>query len=269
MKTVCYVIMFLMLCINPSANAETYFFAGTSFPSLLEKTADGNFRGLATDIARTITERLGHTIVIDLYPWKRAQLMVKTGKADVLMPPYKTPEREKWLDFSELPILLDKTFFFVRPGSSFDWKGDYSLLRGQRVGIVFGWSFGPNFERAKDFVSIDYAPGIDLCFKKLLANRVDMVPTQRREAFASFKRLGLTDGQKPIAIFPELSVNFNYFGFSKQRRKALSVFKKEFDRIMIQMKENGELSRLLKKYGLSDFYAAEGKKTDVRNNAVK
>lgn len=251
MKTACFVFLFLLFCLR--AHAETYFFVGHSYPLLVEETENGDFSGLAADIAISITEKLGHTVKIGLFPWARAQRMVKTGEADVLMPPYKTPEREAWMDFTEIPFHRNKTVFFVRPDSTFTWDGNLASLRGKKIGMSLGWSFGAEFERAKDFVIIDYSPTIDSCFKKLLAKRVDMVPTQHREANASFERLGLTAKQKPVGILPEVSFNDHYFGFSKQKHKELLEFKKGFDRMLKQMKESGELSRLVKKYGLSGF----------------
>lgn len=250
MKTICVVLMSLMFCL--SANAETYFFVSSSYPSLAEETENGDFQGAAVDIARIITEKLGHTIKIGLYPWARAQKMVRDGEADVLMPPFKTPEREEWLDFTDIPFHSYNTVFFIRPGSTLTWNGEVSSLKGKRIGMSLGWNFGAGFEQAKDSLTIDYASSIDLCFKKLLAERVDLVPTQQPEAEASFKRLGLTDDQKPIAILPEVAVNYQYFGFSKKKQNELAAFKKDFDRMLKQMQENGELSQLLAKYGLSD-----------------
>ena len=249
MKTLCLIFTLLLVCIN--ANAETYIFAGSEFPLLSEKTEDGDFRGIAIDIARTITEKLGHTITIRYYPWARAQHLVKTGIADVLMPPYKTPEREKWLDFSEIPFSPDKTFFFVRPGSRSAWNGDFSSIKGKKIGITRGWSVGPDFEQAKHILLIDYASDLDQCFKKLLANRIDLVPTQYRQARVSFKRLGLTNAQEPVRILPELAINYNYFGFSKKKRKELAEFKKNFDREMKKMDKNGEIAAILSEYGMT------------------
>lgn len=248
LKILCFIFTLLVFCID--VDAETYIFVGGNFSSLSEKTEDGDFKGIAVDIARKITDRLGHTATIKICPWLRAQKVVKEGKADVLMPPYKTPDREKWLDFSEIPIAPDKSFFFIRPASESEWDGNFSSIKGKKIGIAQGWSVGPEFDQIKKSLSVEYALTLDLCFKKLLARRIDMVPTQLREANASFERLGLTDEQKPVFIFPEVAINYNYFGFSKQKHKELSEFKKNFDLELIRMKENGEISKILAKYGM-------------------
>ena len=231
---------------------ENYFFVGSHFPILSEETDDGRLCGIGVDVARRIGLRLGHHFAIRLVPWARAKNMVKTGEADVLMAPYKTPEREKWLDYSATYFFVDRSVFFVKPGSGVTWDGTYASLQGLKIGLVRGWSVGPVFDQAKEALQIDYAPTLDLCFKKLLFKRIDMIPTQDREAHAAFKRMHLNDADKPIAILPALDINYNYFGFSK--RKNLSTFKREFDRLLKQMQANGEIARLLKEnYGISGY----------------
>ncbi|WDP91485.1 MAG: transporter substrate-binding domain-containing protein [Desulfobacter sp.] len=245
-------VLFIILMLSASANAETYIFAGGDFPLLSEKNKDGDIRGIAVDIARKITERLGHRIIVRLYPWARAQHMVKNGIADVLFPPYKTPEREKWLDYTKRPFAKDETFFFVRQGSQSFWNGDLASLRGKKIGMVLKWSVGPDFEKAKKSLSIEYVPNIDMCFRMLIQEYVDFVPTQLREAKSSFKRLNLTDKQLPLRIFPKLTINYNYFGFSKKKQKELSGFKRSFDQALERMHKNGEILEILTAYGMSN-----------------
>lgn len=245
-------VILLLLMVAPHAGAETYFFVGSHFPILSEETEDGSLCGIGVDVARRIGLKLGHTFTIRIVPWERAKTMVKTGDADVLIAPFKTPEREKWLDYSATYFFVDRSFFFVKPGSPVTWDGTFASLQGLKIGLVQGWSVGPVFDQAKEALQIDYAPTLDLCFKKLLYNRIDMIPTQDREANAAFKRMHLNDTEKPIAILPELDINYNYFAFSK--KKNLSVFKREFDRMLKQMQTSGEIARMLKEnYGISGY----------------
>jgi len=100
----------LVLMLSANAGAATYLFVGSNFPILSEETANGEIQGIAVDVARRIGKRLGHIITIRLYPWERAKNLVRTGKADVLMVPYKTPAREKWLEYSATYFFVDKSF---------------------------------------------------------------------------------------------------------------------------------------------------------------
>nr|WP_319491999.1 hypothetical protein [uncultured Desulfobacter sp.] len=80
---------------------------------------------------------------------------------------------------------------------------------------------------------------IDLCFFKLISNRVDLVPTQKREAYKAFERLGLSKEQYPVSILPELSSHYNYYGFSKKKHAELKHFKAAFDQELKIMKDSG------------------------------
>ena len=249
LKIICFAV--LAISMHAHANAETFFFVGSNFPVLSYETDEGDLEGIGVDIARMIGNRLGHTINLRLYPWKRAQYMVKTGMADVLMAPYKSTERETWLDFSETPFFTDKSVLVVKPGSTLSWDGDFSSLKGLKIGMVSGWSLGAPFDDAKKNLSIDYAPTLEVCFLKLFEDRIEVVPTPLREAVAAFERLGLSMDHRPEVINPPLTINYNYYGFTKQ--KDLSTFKKNFDRELKTMQETGKISLLLKeKYGIEN-----------------
>ena len=233
--------------------AENYLFVGSNFPILSERLPDETLGGISIDIVRIICNRLGHTPIFELYPWVlRAQALVKTGRADVLLVPYKTPEREKWMDFSQVPFFEDKSFFFIRPDSRITWDGTLASIGRLRIGKVSEWSVGKVFEKQRDTLTIDYAPNIDLCFLKLMSGRVDLVPTQKREAYKAFERLGLSKDKYPVPILPELASHYNYYGFSKKKRAELKGFKAAFDQELKIMKESGQIAQLLIKYTPSD-----------------
>ncbi len=221
---------------------------GSNFPVLSEKLPDNTLGGVSIDIARIICSRLGHTPTFELYPWARAQALVKVGKADVLLVPFKTLEREKWMDYSEIPFFQDESFFFIRHGSDITWDGTLASIGNLHIGKVRGWSLGKKFEEKISDMTIDYAPNIDLCFFKLIAGRVDLVPTQKREAYKAFQRLGLQREEYPVEILPALSVNYCYYGFSQKRQAELKPFKSAFDKALKQMKATGEIDQIIKTY---------------------
>jgi polar amino acid transport system substrate-binding protein len=230
---------------TPLLPAQTYTFVGSNFPILSEQAPDGTLTGIGVEIVRTICNRLGHTPSIRLYPWARAQALVRAGEADVLIAPYKTPEREKWMDYTETPFFEDRSHFFIPPRTAMLWDGDLAAIRDKRIGMVNGWSVGPAFEKEIPNLTIDFAPTIDLCFKKLLAGRVDVVPTQEREATAAFRRLGLEKKDRPVTIEPVLATHFNYYGFSKHKHQELLEFRESFERELKKMYKSGEIEKLL------------------------
>lgn len=233
-------------------SAENYLFVGSNFPVLSERLPDKSLGGISIDIVRVICKRLGHTPTFELYPWARAQALVKTGRADVLLAPYKTPERETWMEFSQIPFFEDKSFFFIRPDSRITWDGTLGSIGRLRIGKVPQWSVGKVFEKKISTLTIDYAPNIDLCFLKLISGRVDLVPTQKREAYKAFERLGFSKDKYPVPISPALAIHYNYYGFSKKKRAELKRFKTAFDQELRSMRDSGRIAQMLQTYTGSD-----------------
>ncbi len=104
-------IVILSFIISSTAVAETYLFVGTTFPSILEQKQDGDFYGLGYDIATKIVHRLGHDLKIEIYPFKRALKMIERGEADVLIGPYKSAEREKFMNYTKYAFYRDPMVF--------------------------------------------------------------------------------------------------------------------------------------------------------------
>ncbi len=85
-----------------AANAEiSYAFSDWAPMSYVEK---GKLRGLYSEILKLVLEqKMGFKLIPEAVPWKRAQLMVKRGKADLLLT-IATPERLAYAIRSESPF---------------------------------------------------------------------------------------------------------------------------------------------------------------------
>lgn len=62
--------------------------------------------------------------------------MLQNGEIDLLMPVYKTPEREKNFAFSEQHVGVSYTMLTVKAGNEKYTTGNYQRLKGIRVGIL-------------------------------------------------------------------------------------------------------------------------------------
>src|ERR1043165_1762103 len=115
---------FTLLLIVP-VSARDLLVIGTHFERVYERGQEGEIIGLGPEVVRLIAQRLGHRAIFELYPWARAQALVAQGKADILVGPYKTLERQQLMSFSRLPFYQDQMVFYVRKGTMQDWNGDY------------------------------------------------------------------------------------------------------------------------------------------------
>ncbi|WP_051294194.1 substrate-binding periplasmic protein [Pseudoduganella violaceinigra] len=228
----------LLVCLP--VGARDLLVIGTHFERVYERGQEGEVVGFGPEIVRLIAERLGHRPIFELYPWARAQALVAQGKADILVGPYKTFERQQLMAFSKLPFYQDQMVFYVRKGMLQDWSGDYAELAEQRIAIVNGWSYGAAFDKARPQLRLDVVNSVDSGLKMLAAQHAQMFASNRRNTEPVLGRLGLS-GQ--LTMLPRvIDVQEGYFAFPK--RPASDALRKEFDAEFQRLVDSGELKRL-------------------------
>lgn len=226
--------------------AKTYYFVGTSFPQILEKGRQGEVKGLGADIVREIAQRLGHQIKIEIFPFKRALMMIETGRADAFIGPYKSEKREKFMIYTQSHFYQDPMAFYVKRESDFQWDGHLSSLAGKKIGLTRGWSYGSDFDQKKDQLNTVEVESIEANFKMLLFDRVDLFASHPRAVKRVIDELNIQGEVK--MILPPIIVNKGYFGFS--RKRDLGDFIDRFDAEFNRMVGNGEIQQMNKAYDL-------------------
>lgn len=108
--------IFALLCGLPAA-ARDLLVIGTHFERVYERGQEGEIVGLGPEVVRLIAQRLGHRAIFELYPWARAQALVAQGKADILVGPYKTFERQQLMSFSSSRSTRTRWCFTSAKGS--------------------------------------------------------------------------------------------------------------------------------------------------------
>ncbi|WP_304635174.1 substrate-binding periplasmic protein [Pseudoalteromonas sp.] len=244
--TRCFFVTMLSLSAFESV-AKSYYFVGSHFPAILEQDQHGSPTGLGADIVYEIGKRLGHTIVIDIMPLKRALKMVEQGDADAIIGPYKSFQRNQYMLFSALPFYEDPIVFYTKPNNEVIWRGNFASLKKDAIGVIRGWDYGVEFKRHESSLLLSEVANVRASFLQLMYDRVDLILTHPRAARPVIESLGIAD--KVIILSPILTVNQGYFGFTKQRDLAqfIDEFNAEFQKMLL----NGEIVKLNNKYGLS------------------
>ncbi len=89
--------------------------------------------GPGRDVIAAVCERAGVACSFDIYPWRRAQELIRAGEADGMMVIGRNPAREEWLHFS--PPTVPHRIRLLRS------VGQSDGLPGPRPGRrVPGWS---------------------------------------------------------------------------------------------------------------------------------
>ncbi|OUR85092.1 hypothetical protein A9Q75_00245 [Colwellia psychrerythraea] len=249
MQNILSVLIFVLYMITNNAIAETYKFVGTTFTHILEQDSSGINKGIGAELATKIMTNIGHDIEIEIYPWKRAQMMVESGLADVLIGPYKTSKREVFFNFNSYHFYQDYMIFYSRHDNEFTWNGDLSALNHLKIGLMAGWAYGDKFDNYKNKLSIVILHSFNSCFGMLLKNRIDLCALNQRNA----EKYLSTNKHKFRQVKTPISSVKGYYGFSK--KLELHDLRIEFDRELKKLIDNNEVRQMNKRYGL--YYVDE------------
>jgi len=212
---------------------------GTHFARVYER-ADGHFSGLAPEILRSIAGQLGQPLHFDLVPWARAQSMVAKGQADLLVGPYKSPERLALFSFCQRSFYTDEMVFYARANEVFDWDGNLASLRTKRIVAINGWAYGAQFDAARPRLHIHVTNSVEAGLAMLAHGRVDLFATNRRNTEGVIPLLNLEGKVAPLSKI--ITTQRGYFAFPKRPEYEAALAR--FDLAFNAYVESGELARL-------------------------
>ncbi len=145
-----YLISLTLMISSTGTNAAEYVFVTLEFPPLEFTGEDGQPTGIAVDIVRKVMTSLGHEVVIDIHPWSRSLDLVRKGNADAIFTAYRTPEREKFLDYTNEVLIHQTVSLYARKDSPIIFNGDLTTLKNRQIGVISTISYGPQFDRVRD-----------------------------------------------------------------------------------------------------------------------
>jgi polar amino acid transport system substrate-binding protein len=240
MRTLAATMLMAALCATPLACARELLAIGAHFERVFERGQEGEVVGLGPEVVRVLAQRMGHTVRFELYPWARAQALIAQGKADILIGPYKNPERQQTMAFSRLAFYQDQMVFYARADANAHWNGDLGTLGDQRIVVLNGWAYGAAFDQVRPQLRLSIANSVDSGLKMLVYGHVNLFASNRRNTEPVLGRLGLA-GQ--IVMLPKvIDVQDGYFAFP--RDPQFDTLRRDFDNAFQRMVDSGELKKL-------------------------
>jgi len=198
---------------------------------------DGKAAGIYPAVIDAAFKQMKTAVSLQVKPWARALQEIDQGVAGV-GGIYKNAEREKKYDFSE-QIFTEKLVVYFNKSHPLTFN-KVEDLKGKKVGVLRGWSYGDEFDAARKAGSItaDETTGDDLNFQKLDMGRVDAVI-----AVAEAGDSLLPKYKSLAAAATPLAQNPTYLAFAKSANKVALL--KQFNETIKAMKASGELGKLV------------------------
>ncbi|WP_319524393.1 transporter substrate-binding domain-containing protein [uncultured Desulfosarcina sp.] len=202
--------------------------------------------GLGVDLGNELFRRLHLETELTLYPLKRALEYMKDGTVDAIMILVKTPERERFLVYSE-PLVPAKGYIWSaadRQGGPVNFER-LEDLRPYKIGVTVGYSYGGPMDAFLKSINTDAAPQEYLSFKKLMAHRVDIVPATDIIAGSMIKKHPEFHGKFAHSSKPFHEADY-YMGIGK--KSGLAQMVPLLNKTITEMKAEGFVDKIIKKY---------------------
>lgn len=210
--------------------------------------------GIFNDILTEVFKRLDIPLKKEVYPWARAQKMVKDGEADGMVTVY-TKERQTFTVATKPLWKIVETIFFRRdnPKACKILKvNSFKDLRNFTLVDTIGSGWTKEQYKKYQIKHIVWVPSVESAFNMLAKGRVDVFIMFRFNAYNFLLRKRAFKGplaksyRNIVAIFPA----FAELPFRLLIRKDSPFAKKvkDINRVIEEMKRDGTYKRIREKY---------------------
>lgn len=207
---------------------------------------DNKEKGFIIEIINGTAKRMGLKISYAQYPWSRCINMMKKGRADAMMNLFKTPERVKFMAFSDTVLAHETNTFFILKDNDLPYSGRISDLTPYKLGTIRNYSYGQKFDRIHFPVNYTLETEQQL-LQALLNRRCDVILGNKLVFENIIRARQLSDRVKPLV--PDASKGLLYLAFSKIRGHELLA--QSFSDSLKQFKTTTEYAKIIKSYNIS------------------
>lgn len=218
------------------------------FPPFYFKDSDGTFKGISYEVATHIFNKLGYKIEITQMPSMRVMLSaLKDGLQHVSINLTATDERSELAYFTKTPHVFESQHLITRADSQISFNGDLHALSDYRFGPIFGWTYGPKFDRStnldKEFVNNSVQQ-----LKGLLSGRYDIALNNPQYFLETASSLGISSAftllEPAVYTLPvTMAVSKNY----PQAEELVVAMEREIALFV----EGDSYKEILKRYGFT------------------
>lgn len=150
--------------------------------------------GLYYDLLNEALRRLGWAVHYQEVPSARALRMMEVGEADLMMGLLRTPERERYLSYSQVRLPAEDKAFYARPGSM--PVRSLADLAGRRIVTQRGKRYGAALQADPPLQLVevnDYRAALEMVAR----GRVDLAVLPEREGDTLLAEAGLDLVKQP------------------------------------------------------------------------
>ncbi|PQJ28272.1 substrate-binding periplasmic protein [Rubritalea profundi] len=199
-------------------------------------------RGYYIDLLKAIFPAPAYSLKFEFVPFKRSLLMLKSGKADILLGAY--PEDVPAVYLAKYPTNTDSISAVLNKDLAANWKGLESLTN-KVVVAKNAYAFDRYFKTPIKYSEKNNLNSMLLMLKK---GRVDAVLDFKKDIQFLWKSLEL---EQNFVIIDGVILENVYTGFALNK----SELKEHYEKAFHNLYESGEVQKMMLKHKLSDARA--------------
>ena len=238
--------MLILLSVS-SGTSETLYYAIFQAPPFMigAEKEEHAISGIDVDIVRKIASKTHLDIEFIKCPWARCLKMMESGEVDILSSAYKTPERELFMRYFDIPFLRSLPIsFYFRKGTGYKIESYEDLHSLESIGILRGASYFQQFDKDAALNKTEVATQ-DQLFPMLLQGRFEVmagyVPTENyriiTEGYGGKIEKSAYEYREPADVFMAIS-----------RKSSLIGRFDELNAINAQFFEQGVIQEIVDSY---------------------
>ena len=199
-------------------------------------------QGLAIDLVNRALVRAGHTTAVTIQSWSRTLEGADIGVYDLIAAAWYSKEREKSFIFSK-PYLYNEIKLLKNTASNFKFSS-ISDLEGKTVGVLKGYAYGEQFNRARGILRV---PGIHVLqnIKRVISGEIELTLDDERVLKYEIKHNISLNRDRLLFLPNPVSKNGLHIAVSRQNPKHKEIVQ-AFDKAISAMRKDGSYDRIIK-----------------------
>ncbi len=210
--------------------------------------------GYMIELATKIFNKKGIDIDYQLMPWNRAVKQTRKGDFDCVVGTYKedTPD----FVFPKNNWGWDKPQLYIHKNDNWTFNNNYKSLLNRRVGLITGYAYQHNFDEFAlhnkgihfQYISGDHA--LEVNINKILAERIDTLIESESVLQATLAKMNLAHELKAVG---SITAPIKMYMACSPNKPSSQKYVDIIDAAMPALIKSGELTKIMKKYGLQSW----------------
>ena len=208
----------------------------------------GKLEGIMVDVAKRVGKHLGVQVKFINVPWSGLIPTLSSGRADFMSAPlFITAERAKAVDFTE-PIYGWGEGIIVKAGNKVSYRS-FRDLKGHKVGVLVD-SVQYNMLKNMSGTSVTTYPDYPSLLADVRAGRIDAGLVDPPSIVYQIKSKSIPGLKLDADYKPE-----NQWKVGAAVEKGNATLLNAVNKAITQMKKDGELHKILQKWGVANLEA--------------